>query len=658
MQTINDLRSKYPQYNDMSDAQFADAFHRKFYSDIPKDEFYSKIGMPSGGKGLINTVSDFVTDTAIPYAGTAAVKALAGVGSIPNMIGTLGQGITGGKNENSLIPSPFDVLAMSPSYSDIQSSLFEGTGTPEYKPDTALGKLGMEAASMAGSGALTPLGMGQKASALYGGLSGLGSEGLGQAFEGTALETPARMVGAFAAPIAGAPAMSKLQQIAQGATGNLSTSPEVSKILSRSLEAEGITPQSAISKISASDNKSLANFSDQLLSEASSAARLSPKATREARELSDAQINASREKIRGAVAKYISDSPHANLSEMTDAFVSTAKKEAEKFNPQVQKELAKGFTETAPRRAIGELYNKFPEVFDRVMKFATRTGAEFDPSSMKLRDLDTIKQGIDNVLYGSSDDLARRFQTNYGEVNKEGKSLLEIRSSLNDFLRKKSPALAERNDLFSGELQAKKAAEHGFSMLSDKPRRGIADFKDMSKTEKEAFLGGLGMYIRQELIPNLGYKNATNTKRIDAISPVIGKRNSDRLKAILDNEQKIQRQANDFREIRPRAVGIEGGSGENVTRNIMQSAVTKNVSGVIGGVEQLGRKLLSGKGAEYQKRLAEDLTHIILTTDKKEVAKRLSMILREQNDMMKAAKMRKVAGVKSSMMVQSGDETD
>ncbi|MGU3399143.1 hypothetical protein ACLBWS_05280 [Brucellaceae bacterium D45D] len=44
MATLAELRQKYPQYQDMSDQQFADAFHQKFYSDMPKADFYSKLG--------------------------------------------------------------------------------------------------------------------------------------------------------------------------------------------------------------------------------------------------------------------------------------------------------------------------------------------------------------------------------------------------------------------------------------------------------------------------------------------------------------------------------------------------------------------------------------------------------------------------------------
>jgi hypothetical protein len=44
MITIKEIRDKYPDYHDLSDEQLADSLHDKHYSDIPKEEFYSKIG--------------------------------------------------------------------------------------------------------------------------------------------------------------------------------------------------------------------------------------------------------------------------------------------------------------------------------------------------------------------------------------------------------------------------------------------------------------------------------------------------------------------------------------------------------------------------------------------------------------------------------------
>jgi len=47
MKNLTDFRSQNPQYNDMPDLELADALHSKFYSDIPKGEFFSKIGVSS-----------------------------------------------------------------------------------------------------------------------------------------------------------------------------------------------------------------------------------------------------------------------------------------------------------------------------------------------------------------------------------------------------------------------------------------------------------------------------------------------------------------------------------------------------------------------------------------------------------------------------------
>jgi hypothetical protein len=55
MATIAEIREKYPQYSDMPDAALADALHNKFYSDIPKADFYAKIGLsvaPKAGEGM------------------------------------------------------------------------------------------------------------------------------------------------------------------------------------------------------------------------------------------------------------------------------------------------------------------------------------------------------------------------------------------------------------------------------------------------------------------------------------------------------------------------------------------------------------------------------------------------------------------------------
>ena len=47
MKSMEEIRAQFPQYNDLSDTQLADALHKKFYSDMDRAEFDSKIGLSS-----------------------------------------------------------------------------------------------------------------------------------------------------------------------------------------------------------------------------------------------------------------------------------------------------------------------------------------------------------------------------------------------------------------------------------------------------------------------------------------------------------------------------------------------------------------------------------------------------------------------------------
>jgi len=44
MLNIQEVRSKYPQYKDLSDKELLDSLHGKYYPDMPIEEFYSKTG--------------------------------------------------------------------------------------------------------------------------------------------------------------------------------------------------------------------------------------------------------------------------------------------------------------------------------------------------------------------------------------------------------------------------------------------------------------------------------------------------------------------------------------------------------------------------------------------------------------------------------------
>ena len=57
MATIQEVRQKYPDYQDLSDTQLADALYEKYYSDMDKGKFYVSVGL---------SVDNPQTDTSIP----------------------------------------------------------------------------------------------------------------------------------------------------------------------------------------------------------------------------------------------------------------------------------------------------------------------------------------------------------------------------------------------------------------------------------------------------------------------------------------------------------------------------------------------------------------------------------------------------------------
>ena len=65
MPTLAEIRAQYPQYSDIDDSTLLDRMHRKFYADMPRDEFDKRLGV------VQPTTADAVAD-----AGEQAVRGI------------------------------------------------------------------------------------------------------------------------------------------------------------------------------------------------------------------------------------------------------------------------------------------------------------------------------------------------------------------------------------------------------------------------------------------------------------------------------------------------------------------------------------------------------------------------------------------------------
>ena len=146
--TIKDIREKYPQYSDLSDQELISGFHKKFYSDIPFDEFAQKVGLttqetPSQPQEQPTqpeqSEESSMLDQIGRQVGLTARGAISGVTAIPGMVADAPVNIANAFGANLPLPS------------EAQQQLMTRMGLPEPQNQ-------MERAVQAGVGAMTGVG--------------------------------------------------------------------------------------------------------------------------------------------------------------------------------------------------------------------------------------------------------------------------------------------------------------------------------------------------------------------------------------------------------------------------------------------------------------------------------------------------------------------
>jgi hypothetical protein len=182
MATIADIRKKYPQYNDLSDQQLAEGLHRKFYSDLPFDDFAQRIGLQK--RTVAGQVGETLKGVGRGFAGAflSAGEGLAELAdAATNVVGL--EGLIDSGDENELVKASRagrdwinnSFLGADPSYQDAWWTKFgEGVGSMAsfLTPAAALRGLGA-------AGKATRLGMGRNelaAAATLAGGAGAGDQ--------------------------------------------------------------------------------------------------------------------------------------------------------------------------------------------------------------------------------------------------------------------------------------------------------------------------------------------------------------------------------------------------------------------------------------------------------------------------------------------------
>ncbi len=79
--TLQEIRTKYPQYNDLPDDVLADKLYNKNYSDMPRDQFNQKIGY-TPPNAMVNAINKYAIDP-VNALGAGMARTIAGTAGLP-----------------------------------------------------------------------------------------------------------------------------------------------------------------------------------------------------------------------------------------------------------------------------------------------------------------------------------------------------------------------------------------------------------------------------------------------------------------------------------------------------------------------------------------------------------------------------------------------
>jgi hypothetical protein len=208
MPTIQEVRAQYPQYSDMSDADLAGALHKKFYSDIPREEFDKKIGLATVAQADVSVAGDVLKSGGIGLVkgGLGTLGAPGDIGSLASGAVDMAAGALGApagkvqqfKDMAKLLAKANPMLSpfTGPTSQELQKSVENVTGD-FYKPQTVPGEYAQTAGEFAPAMIGGPGGFGSKLLSRVA-APAIASETAGQATKGTEFEPYARVAGALA----------------------------------------------------------------------------------------------------------------------------------------------------------------------------------------------------------------------------------------------------------------------------------------------------------------------------------------------------------------------------------------------------------------------------------------------------------------------------
>lgn len=528
MPTMQEVRAKYPQYNDMSDADLAKALHKKFYSDVPFKEFAEKIGLGSVQSGQGQNAASAPALGVAKAAGTGVVQGLA---DIPGMFGSAGQmtqDAISGAAQWAGVPEDYATYAgkavrwmggplmVAPTGDQIIGAVENVTG-PMYQPQNQTEKYIQSgarfgASSLAGPGSL-PM---RVASGV---MAGLGSEAGGQAFEGSSLEPVARIAGGLVGGVTPEGVRAGWSAVRQALRTD---NDKAAQVILKRLQESGMTPDQALDAVQKmGPDAMLADMSPGMQVATGGTAVADPGAGQMiAQRLADRRSRAParvRDSLDNAFGPY--KGPQTLADEITVA--------RQPAGPAYELSKTHVVDPEDALKKIEELLKTFGSKSD--------IGKSLQGFANQLIDDSGNVIGRGNIVHGVreqlDDAISEAFRTGLG---KKAGRLKEVRDELDKVLKGQIPGFAEADKIWSDTAKIDEAYQYGQKELLGKsvyPDQNSKTLLGMSDPEK----GAVSQGVRAKLA--MDFSNPARNPTLPVERTLLGNMNDQKVPQLIGRDR-------------------------------------------------------------------------------------------------------------------------
>ncbi len=397
-----------------------------------------------------------------------------------------------------------------------------------------------------------------------------------------------------------------------------------SRLMGERLRAEGITGEDLIARQAvAGPEATMADIGGEgLFGLTQGVLQRDPAALARGRQLFRERAEGSTERIRRGMEKAFGlrermqpslDALRARQRELSGDAYATAYEREIPLTPTLESLLGRRRMQQAFERAklAADTRGEQLPPFFQINELGEREAVGVMPD---MRAWDHMKRGIDRLIDAETDPVT-------GRISSDGRDLVLMKRELMEELDEINPDYKKARAIFAGDEALQNATRQGEKMLTMKTREVSAVTKDMTESEREAFLTGAVEAMREKMgrarageIGEFKFMELPNFReKLESMLPsgAEGKRRLNDLMQVLRTERQFAERTSDLVRGSQTALRMAGGGAveSGVAMPTTTEAITHPMVGLAQGAYQAVRRQLS----KISDQSIEELAQMLLT---------------------------------------------